>query len=520
MTKYREILRLHSQRIGSRGIAESLKCSRNTIRKVLDRAEAEHIFWPLPDDVSDRQLEQMLFGKRARTQKRKMPDFEYIHQEMAHSGVTLSLLWSEYCENCRMEGSRPLMYTQFCYHYQEFAVKNKATLHVHHKPGDRMEVDWAGGTTSIVDNISGKPIPVYVFVAVLPCSGYAYAEGFFSQNLESWIAAHVHAYQFFTGATRILTPDNLKTGVQNADWYSPVINKTYHEMAEYYGTAVIPAGVRKPREKALVERTVGMLSTWIIAALRNRQFFSLYDLNLAMMRKLDDFNKKPFQKRKGCRESAFAEERPFLIPLPDRPFELSTWKIATVQLNYHIAVDKMYYSVPYEYIKYKVDVRLTTSMVEVFYQNLRIASHRRLKGHPGQYSTVIEHMPDKHKLYTQWNAERFIRWASDVGPCTQQAVKAIIGSRKVEEQSYKTCIALLKLADTYSVARLEAACKKALSYAATPSFRSIRTILKTGSDRLKPDIAAVAPENSTAFAFTRGAAYYGEPSVRGENNGE
>jgi transposase len=165
------------------------------------------------------------------------------------------------------------MYTQFCYHYQEFAAKNKATLHIEHKPGDRMEVDWAGDTANILDNITGKPISVYMFVAVLSSSGYAYAEGFLVMNLESWISAHVNAYQFFGGVTRILVPDNLKTGVVKADWYSPVINKTYYEMAEYYGTAVIPTGVRKPKEKALVERTVGMLSTWIIAALRNRQFF-------------------------------------------------------------------------------------------------------------------------------------------------------------------------------------------------------------------------------------------------------
>jgi len=465
--------------------------------------------------MSDQQLEQKLFGKLARTKSRKMPDFEYVHQEMARKGVTLSLLWNEYCESCRMEGSRPLMYTQFCYHYQEYAVKNKATLRIHHKPGDRMEVDWAGDTAFILHNISGERIAVYVFVAVLPCSGYAYAEGFLSQSIESWIAAHVNAYQFFGGSTRILTPDNLKTGVQKADWYSPVINKTYNELADYYGTAVIPTGVRKPKEKAMVERTVGMLSTWITAALRNRQFFSLFELNQAIKRKLDDFNKKPFQKKEGCRESAFAEERPFRatkggeIPLPDKPFELSTWKIATVQLNYHIAVDKMYYSVPYEYIKYKVDVRLTASMVEIFYQNTRIASHRRLYGHPGQYHTVIEHMPDKHRHYTQWNTQRFIKWAGDIGPHTEQTVKAIIASRKVEEQSYKTCIALLKLADTYSLERLEAACNKALSYTSTPNFRSIRTILKTGSDRLKPDAVEIPHENGTAFAFTRGAAYYG-----------
>jgi transposase len=200
MTNYREILRLHSQGISCRSIAESLNCSRNTIKKVLERTEEKRISWPLPDNENNLMLEQKLFGKRANNQTRKMPDLDFVHREMAHKGVTLSLLWNEYCESCRMEGSLPLMYTQFCYYYQEYAAKNKATLHIHHKPGDRMEVDWAGDTAFIMDNISGKSIPVYVFVAVLPCSGYAYAEGFFSQNLESWITAHVDSYDFFTGA--------------------------------------------------------------------------------------------------------------------------------------------------------------------------------------------------------------------------------------------------------------------------------------------------------------------------------
>jgi transposase len=459
--------------------------------------------------MTDRVLEQTLFGKPSKSQKYKTPDLEYLHQEMAKSGVTLTLLWNEYFENCRMEGSRPLMYSGFCYQYQQFAARHKATLHVEHKPGQRMEVDWAGDTASLTDNISGKPIPIYVFVAVLPCSGYAYAEGFFNRNLESWVSAHVNAYQFFGGVTRLLIPDNLKTGVEKADWYSPVINKTYHEMAEHYGTAVIPAGVRKPKEKASVERAVGILSTWIIAALRNRQFFSLWELNEAMRQKLTDFNRKPFQKKPGNRESAFAEERPFLIPLPPKPFELSTWKIATVQLNYHIACDKCNYSVPYEYIKHKVDVRLTQSTVEIFYQGTRIASHKRLYGHPGQYSTVSEHMPEKHRQYTQWNAERFIRWASDIGPYTEQMVKALIASRKVEQQSYKVCIALLKLADTYTNSRLEGACEKALSYSACPSFRSIRTILKTENDKRKTGSPQRPEDDDRQYAFTRGKTYYG-----------
>jgi transposase len=375
--------------------------------------------------MTDRVVRQTLFGKQHQRQPHKMPDLEYVHKELAKSGVTLTLLWNEYFEQCRMESARPLMYSAFCQQYQQFAAKHKATAHVEHKPGERMEVDWAGDTASLTDNITGKAIPVYVFVAVLPCSGYAYAEGFLDRGMESWITAHVNAYRFFGGVARLLIPDNLKTGVTKADWCSPVINKTYNEMAEHYGTAVIPTGVRKPKGKASVERAVGMLSTWVTAALRNQQFFSLWELNDAMWQKLADFNRKPFQKKPGCRESAFAEEQPFLMPLPAQPFELSTWKAATVQFNYHIAADMMYYSVPYEYIKRKVDVRLTRAMVEVFYNGNRIASHKRLYGHAGQYSTTVEHMPEQHRQYTQWNAERFIRWAGSIGIHTEQAVQAI-----------------------------------------------------------------------------------------------
>ena len=237
-----------------------------------------------------------------------------------------------------------------------------------------------------------------------------------------------------------------------------------------------------------------------------------------MRQKLADFNRKPFQKKPGNRESAFKEELPFLMPLPAKPFELSTWKIATVQLNYHIAVDKMNYSVPYEYIKHKVDVRLTQHLVEIFYKAKRIASHKRLYGHSGQYSTTVEHMPEKHRQYTQWNAERFIKWAKDIGPFTEQVVKAIIASRKVEQQSYKSCIALLKLADTYSVGRLERACEKALCYHSCPSFKSIKTVLKTGSGKQAEETKSKSLENqekdAQQYAFTRGNAYYG-----GKNDG-
>lgn len=508
MTQYREILRLHSLGISQRSIAASCSCSRNTVSSVINRAQDRGLVWPLPEDVTDSKIQKLLLSGGGTTSAHKLPDYEYIHREMAKSGVTLSLLWNEYCEGCRLGGEIPFMYTQFCKYYRDFVSISKATMHIDRKPGEQMEVDWAGQTAGIIDNITGNIIPAYVFVATLSCSGYAYVEAFLSQNQECWIAAHVNTYMYFGGVTRILIPDNLKTGVEKPDWYTPIINKTYHEMAEHYGTAVLPARVRKPKDKPFVEGTVGVISTWILAALRRYQFFSLYELNAAIREKLEEFNRKPFQKKPGNRLSVFLEaEKPLLLPLPQKPFELAVWKIATVAFNYHISVEKMQYSVPYEYIKHKVEVRITKSTVEVFYGGNRICSHARLSGYPGQYSTIPEHMPEDHRKYTQWNAERFLSWAQGIGKNTVAVVCAILASRKIKQQGYKACMALLKLADKYSIDRLENACKRALRYTPNPSFKSIQTILATGQDKIVEE--SPAPDTSSEFGFTRGAGYYG-----------
>ena len=516
MTKYREILRLHSQGISKRGIASSCQCSRNTISAVLEQAEQSGISWPFQKDMTDGELQNLMFPGKNYSSSRKLPDCEQLHRELSKSSVTLSLLWNEYCEESRLSNEIPLMYSQFCRYYRKYANTAKATMHINRKPGEILEVDWAGNKAAIIDNITGEIIDAYIFVSSLACSSYCYVEAFLSMEMENWITAHVNAYKFFGGVTRILVPDNLKTGVDRVSWYTPVINKTYHEMAEHYETAVIPARVRHPKDKPSAEGTVGIISTWITAALRNQEFFSIRELNQAIHIKLDEFNRKPYQKKPGSRLSVFLEEeKATLMPLPATPYELATWKIATVQFNYHISTEKMHYSVSYEYIKHKVDVRITQNVVEVFFNNHRIASHVRLYGREGQYSTVPEHMPDNHKQYTAWNAERFMAWSESIGPNTAIAVKSVLSSHRVEQQGYKSCMALLKLADKYSVTRVEAACKKALSYTPRPSFKSIKTILNTGHDKLpKVEAVTTAKENTSAnFGFTRGARYYG-----GQNN--
>lgn len=512
MINYREILRLHSQGISQRGIAASCQCSRNTVSAVIQRADECGIAWPFKKELSDSELQDLMFPEKALPTSRKIPDCEYIHREMAKSGVTLSLLWNEYCEQCRLSNEIPLMYSQFCRYYRKYANTTKATMHINRKPGEQLEVDWAGQTAQIVDRTTGEAIKAYVFVGALSCSQYAYVEAFLSQNQECWIAAHVNAYKFFGGVTRILVPDNLKTGVEKSSWYTPTINKTYHEMAEHYGTAVIPARVRRPKDKPNAEGVVGNISTWIIASLRNQKFFSLRELNAAIQEKLTEFNSRPFQKKPGSRLSVFLEEeKSALMPLPAAPYELAAWKTATVQFNYHISVDKMHYSVPYEYIKHKVDVRITRNVVEVFFNNHRIASHVKLHGRVGQYSTIVDHMPDDHKNYTAWNSERFISWAEGVGPNTATTIRAILSSHKVEQQGYKSCMALLKLADKYSVTRVESACQKALSYTPRPSYKSVQTILKTGQDKVVTEEVPTPPskESTASFGFTRGSGYYG-----------
>lgn len=469
-------------------------------------AEEKGICYPLPEDLSDRKLAELLFPSEKTRPGYKMPDYEYVHKELQRSGTTLNLLWLEYCEQCSAAGELPYQLTQFKKHYRDYAVKVNATMHLNHKPGEIMQVDWAGDTATVIDTDTGEAIPAHVFVTSLPYSGYAYVEAFFLMNQECWIAAHVNAFRYYGGVAKILQCDNLKTGVISHGRNEVTLNKVYSEMAEYYGTAILPCRVRSPKDKAMVEGTVGVISNFIIGALRNRRFLSLHELNKAIFERLYAFNHKPFQKKDGSRATAFKEEKPFLSPLPERPFELSEWKIATVGPNYHISVDKQNYSVPYEYIKQKVDVRITKSTIEVFFDGNRICSHPRLYGRANQYSTTESHMPPNHQQYIQWNGERFKRWASKVGNNTKIVISAILSGYKVEQQGYKSCMGILKLADKYSAERLENACKKALTFTPRPSLKNIQAILSSGQDM--PVVEEPPKSASSQYGFTRGDEYY------------
>jgi len=510
MTNYLEILRLHSLGVSERSIAASVSCSRNTVSIVLKRAVEEKLHWPLPESMSNQMIKERFFPDNVSSSLYKSPDFEHIHGELAKSGVTLSLLWHEYSEACRDAGSIPYKYSRFCELYHNYSNKTKATMRIQHKPAEKLEVDWAGQTATIRDNLTGEPIKAYVFVAVLPYSGYAYVEAFLRMDMDSWIQAHTNCFAFMNGVAKILVPDNLKTGVEHVSWFSTTINRTYNEMAMHYSSVVIPARIRRPKDKASAEGAVGVISTWILAAIRNQTYFTLTELNQAIRMRLKEYNAKPFQKKEGSRESVFLEEEQgLLIPLPFEPYELALWNKAMVQFNYHVYYDKMYYSVPYEYIKYQVDVRATAKLIEVFYKAHRIAAHPRKQGKPGQYQTLVEHMPEQHQKYQEWSSERILNWAQQVGANTAVVVKAILDSSRVEQQGYRACLALLKSADKYTSLRLENACLRALSYNPNPGYKLVQSILKSGVDQVAPSDKPRTETSSAAFGLTRGAAYYG-----------
>jgi transposase len=318
MTKYREIIRLTSLGFTQRNIMASCGVAQKTVVKVQHRAKELNLEWPLDDFLTDIALGKLLFPKsnKPATEKR-MPDYAYIRKELLRNGVSKKLLWTEYMEDCRLNCDEPLMYSQFCYYIQQDEQKHRATMHINRKPGEQVEVDWAGDPAHIIDPDTGEIINAYVFVGVMTYSQYVYAEAFIDEKQPAWIRAHVHMYQFFGGVAKILVPDNCKTAViHNNNWNDQRINTTYQEMAEHYGTAIIPARVRAPKDKPNAEGSVGNISTWIIAALRDEQFFSLAELNRVIRQKLEEFNKRLFQKKEGSRLDLFRdEELPLLAPL-------------------------------------------------------------------------------------------------------------------------------------------------------------------------------------------------------------
>ncbi len=502
MRKIKEVLRLRALGLTGRQIAASAGVARSTVSEYLKKADAAGLSWPQPEGMDDAALIRRLFPPGPASQgKQRLPDYGYIHTELKKKGVTLRLLWEEYLSE-NPEGYR---YTQFCHYYHRYKGKLNLSMRQVHRAGEKMFVDFAGQTMPVVDRYTGAVREAEVFVAVLGASSYTYACAVWSQELDSWIDCHRRAFEFFGGVPRITVPDNLKSGISKPCRYEPDLNPTYLDMAEHYQTAVIPARVRSPRDKAKVEAAVLVAERWILAALRNHTFFSLAELNQKIAELLKKLNSRPFAKLDGTRSSLFETlDVPALLPLPKIAYEFARFKKATVNIDYHVDVYGHYYSVPYPLVKEKVDVRITTSTVEILYKGKRIASHlRSLK--KGAHTTQPEHMPARHRQYLEWTPTRIIDWAGAIGPNLKQLTEAILTSKKHPEQGYRAALGLIRLAKTYPKERLEAAAGRAFEARAL-SYKSVKLMLKNNLEALPIDSQQSLP--IVSHKNIRGADYY------------
>lgn len=505
MRKIEEILRLkYEVGLSHRVIAQSCHISPSTVSEYLTRAQAAGIGWPLPEGLSAAELDERLFPTPPPAAERDipMPDWEKVHVELQRPSVTLGLLWVEY----RQAHPEGYGYSQFCHHYRQWGKHLEPVMRLKHKAGEKLFIDYAGQTIPVVMPETGTVVEMQVFVAVLGASSYSYVEAHEAQTLEHWIGAHVRALAFLGGVPEVLVPDNLKAGVKSPDRYEPDINPSYQEFAQHYGVAVVPARVRKPKDKAKVESGVQVAERWILARLRDRTFFSLAELNQAIREALTDLNNRPMKHLGTSRAELFASlDQPALKPLPVQPYELAWWKKARVHLDYHVEFDKHYYSVPYRLIGQEVDVRATEKTVEIFHQRTRQASHVRSTMR-GRYSTQREHMPPAHQAVNDWSPERFVRWAGEIGPHTTQLITAVLDGRQHPEQAYRTCLGILGLGKRYTDARLEAACRRALAVG-IGSYKGIRNILANKLDQLA-DPAPADPAPLPTHANIRGEGYY------------
>ena len=504
MRKIREILRQKYEcKRSNRDISISCNIGRSTVADYLIRAKVAGFDWPLPENISDAALEQLLYPSTVpRARKRPTPDFSEVHRELkTRKHVTLDLLWQEYKE-LYPDGYQ---YSWFCRNYRAWSGKLDVVLRQEHRAGEKLFVDYAGQTVPIVNSETGEIKQAQIFVGVLGASSYTYAEATASQQLSDWIGSHVRTFIYFGGVPEIIVPDNLKSGVIKACPYDPDINPTYNDMAGHYGTVILPARVRKPRDKAKAEAGVLLVERWILARLRKHTFFSLSELNREIRKLLEYLNSRPFKKLPGTRQSQFDElDAPALKPLPEKSYEFAQWKKATVHIDYHVEVEGHYYSVPYQLVKKKLDVRYTATVVECYHRNKRVASHLR-DDRKGRHSTVKEHMPTKHQKYLDWTPDRFLRWAEKIGPKTTALAEQVFMDRSHPQQAYRTLLGILRLGKSYGDKRLEAACGRAL-HIGTSSFRSVASILKNGLDR--KTLATQEKTKPVAHQNIRGAHYY------------
>lgn len=505
------ILRLRAEGMSGRNIAASQNISRNSVSDVLDAASNAGITWTDAQDKTENAVYELLFPGRGDHQSVfAQPDWGAVHKQLAKVGVTLKLLHSEYVDAETVKGQATMGYDRFCKTYHRYVLEHSATSRVEHKAGMSIEVDWSGPTMALLDPDTGAKKTVYLFVACLPFSRFAFVEACLDMKQASWLRAHVSMFEALGGSVPRIVPDNLKTGViKHPAEGEIVLNDSYRHLAGHYVAAVLPGRVRKPKDKSSVENTVGHVATWIIAGLRDTRFTSLAQLRAAISERVQAYNDEPFQKRAGSRLSVFLEEeQPLLRPLPAVPYEISDWVYKRkVAKNSYVTWKRNYYSVPLVNVGASVDLRITETMLEVYRNQERLTSHRLLPASAiNQYRTNDSDIP-ADRQWRQWEPKRVRGWASRIGPSAVEVVDRIFASFPLAEQGLNAALAVLRLSRKFSPERLEAACRVALqSQVRSPRYAHLRPILDTGQDRTSIRTDSL-PEPEPG-GYVRGSDYY------------
>ena len=491
MRRIKEVLRMHF--LGGfveRQIALAAQLKKSTVHDYLVRAKQAGLAWDKAEQLSDDEIEKLLFPLvDSAFAGKPLPDWGNVHRELRRKGVTLELLWAEYRELHPMGYG----YSRFCELYQQAAPRFDLSMRQIHRAGEKLFVDYSGLTIGIIDKNTGEIKPAQVFVAVFGASNYTYAEATWTQTLPDWIGSHVRAFQFFGGVPVALVPDNLRSGVSKAWFYDPEINPTYQRMASHYQVAVLPTRARRPKDKAKVEVGVQVVQRWILARLRHRQFFSLYEANTAIWELLEVLNLRPFRKLPGCRRSLFEElDKPLLRPLPVAPYEYDEWKKGKVAFDYHIGWDAHHYSVPWELVGHVVDIRATATIIEVFHRGQRVATHPRSR-QKHTYTTIAEHMPTAHREWAAWTPLRIIEWGAKAGPHIAVYIERLMKSRPHPEQGFRSALGIIRLGKKVGNHRLNAACQRAMAIGGE-TYRCVATILERGQDKLPlPETSKPSP---------------------------
>lgn len=507
MHKIKELLRLKYEcALSFERIGRALSISKGVVAKYVKAAEAAGLDWPQMKDLDEDALERCLSprSRRGAARHHVAPDLAYVHQELKKKSVTLALLWEDYRQG---HGEAAYQYSRFCDLYREFARSLKRSMRQTHRAGEKLFADYAGDTVPITDVSTGEMRRAHIFVAVLGASNYTYACATAAETQADWLSGLGQALRFIGGVPELIVPDNPRALIGEANRYEPEPQRAVAEFAAHYGTAVLPARPYHPQDKAKVEVGVQVVQRWILARLRNRRFFSLTELNVAIADLVEDLNQRPFKKLPGCRRDAFASlDRPALRPLPSTPFQYAQWKKARANIDYHVEVDGHYYSVPHALVRQEIEIRLTMSSVECFFKGKRVAAHAR-SARRGVHSTVPEHMPASHRAHAEWTPGRMMNWAASLGAATTEIVRYQLESRPHPEQGYRACLGVMRLAKTYGKARLEAACERAIALGAR-RYKSVASILKAGLDREPLPGAAQTELTLPAHGNVRGSSYY------------